>query len=310
MKRILWAVLLLILLVAAVVAVTWRSDLPAEELLMKYTTPGSGWMMTGGQNIHFTDAGEGPALLLIHGTSSSLHTWDRWNQMLAGPYRVVRVDLPGFGLSGPQPQGDYSREMYIDLFEDLRQALEIESWVVVGNSFGGKLAGYYAEDYPEVVDGLVLINASGWPDPDPSFNIFDLAAGPAGALISHCTPKFLIKRTLKNVYANDSLVTDELIDRHYELLLFPGNRKALRERLHQDYPDWSPETAASIACPTLFLWGTEDPWFPESVGRAWADAMPNATFRAIPNAGHVPMEEAPIRTVAQFQPWHQMAIVP
>ncbi|MCE2496484.1 MAG: alpha/beta hydrolase [Flavobacteriales bacterium] len=310
MKRTLWVILGVILLIASITGLTWRSDLPAVELMMKYTTPNSGWMMTGGQNIHFTDAGTGQAILLIHGTGSSLHTWDGWNQMLAGPYRVVRLDLPGFGLSGPQPQGDYSREMYLTLFEDLRKALDIDRWTVVGNSFGGRLAGYYASDHPEVVSGLVLVNASGWPKTESSWNIFDLAKGPAGSLISHCTPKFLIERTLHNVYANDSLVSQDLIDRHYELLLFPGNRDALRDRLLEDYPDWTPETVTSITCPTLFLWGTEDPWFPESDARAWFNAMPNATFKAIPNAGHLPMEEVPVRTVAQFQPWHQMAIAP
>lgn len=310
MKRILWGLLIILSLLAVTVAITWRSDLPAVELMMKYTTPSSGWIMKDGQNIHFTDEGNGKAILLIHGTSSSLLTWDDWNKMLAGPYRVVRIDLPGFGLSGPQPNNDYSQEMYLSLFEELRKALDIESWTVVGNSFGGQLASYYAAQHPAAVDALVLVNASGWPVPDKSWNIFDLAKGPAGAIISHCTPKWLIKRTLTNVYVNDSLVRDQLVDRHYELLLYPGNRDALRHRLHEEYSGWNASTVSAIKCPTLFIWGTQDPWFPESVGRSWADAMPNGTFKPIENAGHVPMEEAPVRTVAAFQSWFQTAIAP
>lgn len=292
------------------VVLTWRVDLPAEELWVKYQTPFSASFEYIGQKIHYTDSGEGPVLLLVHGTSSSLHTWEAWKKELEDQYRIVALDLPGFGLSGPSTSGDYSSAFYLELFESLRAHLDVDRWTVIGNSFGGKLASLYALDHPEVLNGLVLINASGWATDDNGFSIFDLASGPLGPIIAHCTPRFLIGRTLRNVYADPSLVTPELVNRHYELLLYPGNRQALRGRLKADYPTWTEESAGAILTPTLFLWGTEDPWFPPSNGKDWAESMVDAHFVPIPHSGHVPMEESPEESARAFVQWREVKIIP
>ncbi|QTN38659.1 alpha/beta hydrolase [Cryomorphaceae bacterium] len=300
----------IVVLLGLPVVLTWRVDLPADELWKKYQTPHSATFEYKGQRIHYSASGQGPALLLLHGTSSSLHTWDAWKKELEGQYRIIALDLPGFGLSGPSKSGDYSAAFYLELFESLREHVDIDSWTVIGNSFGGKLACLYAVNTPDVLDGLVLINASGWTKDDNGFSIFDLASGPLGPIIAHCTPRFLIARTLRNVYADPSLVTPDLIDRHYELLLYPGNRQALRGRLKAEYPSWTAESASKILTPTLFLWGTEDPWFPPSNGQDWAESMSNARFVPIPNSGHVPMEESPQESARAFVQWQEGRIIP
>jgi len=300
-----FSLLLIVLAIftSSTIAVTYRSDLPAEELMQKYVLPASGWMMFQNQNIHFTDEGVGNVVFLIHGTSSSLQTWDEWTQNLSKTHRVIRIDLPGFGLSGPNPQNDYSESMYLEVFEKLREALNVAKWTVVGNSFGGRLAAAYAEKHPSRTRGLVLINASGWEQKDSGFNIFDLAKGPLGSVLVKCSPKFLVKNTLSNVYADPSKVTQELVDRHYDLILFPGNRLALRSKLNTSYSTWDADKSKKMTLPVLFLWGEQDPWFSVETGQSWANSIPNAHFESMPNSGHVPMEEEPKKSLDLFLQW-------
>ena len=303
-KKLLSLILIaLAIFICGAIALTYRSDLPAEELMQKYVLPASGWMMLHEQNIHFTDEGIGPAVLLIHGTSSSLHTWNGWTKNLREDHRVIRIDLPGFGLSGPHPDHDYSEEAYLELFEELRDALSIQKWTVAGNSFGGFLAASYAEKHPTRTNGLVLINSSGWPQENKPFNIFDLAKGPLGEILIHCSPKIMVERSLHNVYGNPEKVDQELIDRHYNLLLFPGNRSALRKRLNTSDSEWSTERSLKMKMPILFIWGEKDPWISTENGRSWSQAFPNSNFVSFPESGHVPMEEQPIETVTSFREW-------
>lgn len=131
-----------------------------------------------------------------------------------------------------------------------------------------------------------------------------------GPIIAHCTPRFLIGRTLRNIYADPSLVTPVLVNRHYELLLYPGSCQALRGRLKADYPTWTEESAGAILTPTLFLWGTEDPRFPPSNGKDWAESMVDAHFVPIPHSGHVPMEESPEESARAFVQWREVKIIP
>lgn len=269
----------------------------------QYVTPASGWMMYQNQNIHFTDEGVGDAVFLIHGTSSSLHTWNEWAKNLSKTHRVIRIDLPGFGLSGPNPQNDYSESMYLGVFEKLREALNVAKWTVIGNSFGGRLAAAYAEKHPSRTRGLVLINASGWEQIDSRFNIFDLVKGPLGSILVKCSPKFLVKNTLSNVYANPLKVTQELVDRHHDLMLFPGNRLALRSKLKTRYSTWNSSKANKMTLPVLFIWGEKDPWFSVETGQSWANSMPNAHFQSMPNSGHVPMEEEPQKSSDLYLQW-------
>jgi len=303
-KKILSVLLIaLVTVLSGTIAFTYRSDLPAEELMQKYVLPASGWMMLHEQNIHFTDEGIGPAVLLIHGTSSSLHTWNGWTEDLKKDHRIIRIDLPGFGLSGPHPNHDYSEESYHELFEELRQALRIQKWTVVGNSFGGFLAASYAEQHPTRTNGLVLVNSSGWPQKNKPFNIFDLAKGPIGNVLIYCTPKMMVERSLQKIYGNPEKVNPELVDRHYELLLFPGNRSALRGRLNTKYSEWNADRSYQMKTPTLFIWGEKDPWISLENGQSWSESFPNSTLISFPESGHVPMEEQPLETVRTYRNW-------
>jgi pimeloyl-ACP methyl ester carboxylesterase len=220
-----------------------RPDIPVEDLIPTYTDSTSTFIRIDGMDVHIRDEGSGPALLLIHGTFSSLHTWDVWTPVLAQTHRVIRLDLPGFGLTGPQPQGDYSTRATLHLIDSLRVALGIDTWTIGGNSLGGRIALDYARHYPTRTDALVLVDAAA------SFPRDTTQAAPAAPqsqerpfilralanpvfrnAMSVLTPRFLFEHSLAGAYGDPSLMTDDIITRYYELLRRDGNRSAFISR--------------------------------------------------------------------------------
>lgn len=148
-----------------------RPDIPLDRLLPVYTDATSGFLDVDGMRVHYRDEGEGPAVLLIHGTFASLHTWDGWTEAMRDSFRIVRLDLPGFGLTGPHPDNDYGTRATLHLLEHLRTHLEIEQWSLAGNSLGARYALDYARHFPERTDRLILLNAAigRLPEPSPAY---------------------------------------------------------------------------------------------------------------------------------------------
>lgn len=135
-----------------------RPDIPVDRLIEKYANESSFFMHIDGMDVHIRDEGNGPAILLLHGTFSSLHTWDEWTTELSDSFRVIRLDLPGFGLTGAHPSNDYSDKATVLLLDSLRQNLNISTWSIAGNSLGGRLAINYARHFPGITDQIILLN--------------------------------------------------------------------------------------------------------------------------------------------------------
>jgi pimeloyl-ACP methyl ester carboxylesterase len=144
-----------------------RPDIPVDRLIETYANESSIFMHIDGMNVHVRDEGNGPAILLLHGTFSSLHTWDDWTTALSDSFRVIRLDLPGFGLTGPHPSNDYSNKATLLLLDTLRQNLGISSWSMAGNSLGGRIAMNYARHFPQQTDNLILLNPAYNLPPNP-----------------------------------------------------------------------------------------------------------------------------------------------
>ncbi len=156
---------LALLLLVGVVA-TWEPDRPVSALAARWAPPPSVFLDVAGMKVHLRDQGprDDPSpVVLLHGTSSSLHTWEGWAQALSGGRRVISLDLPGFGLTGPAPDGDYRIERYVAFMTAVLDALEVRHCVIGGNSFGGWVAWETALALPGRVDKLVLVDASGYP---------------------------------------------------------------------------------------------------------------------------------------------------
>jgi len=274
-------------------------DIAVEELKEKYCDDQSQFMEIQGMQVHYKVEGTGPPLVLIHGTASSLHTWDSWTKHLIGNYKVIRMDIPAFGITGPNSGNDYSINSYVNFIHEFLEILGEDTVSIAGNSLGGRICWNYAKTYPDKISKLILIDPSGLSMPnDPETSIgFKIAKTPIlNALFTRVTPKFLHRKSILEVYADPNKVTDELVQRYYELMLRPGNRKAFVERVKVEYKS-NPSNLDQISSPTLILWGKQDRWIPYTHAREYQRLIPNTQVIVYENAGHVPMEEIPLKTV-------------
>ncbi len=308
-------VVLLVAVIAVVLATSWAPDRPLAELSARWATPPSTFIDIDGMQVHLRDQGprnELTPIVLIHGTSASLHTWDGWTAVLAEQRRVIRFDLPAFGLTGPAPDGNYSAERYADFTLKLMDALGVEHAVLAGNSLGGHIAMETALQAPSRVSGLVLVDAGGYPFEAQSMPIgFRIARIPAFApLMNRLLPRSMIVSSVESVYGDPSRITPELIDRYYELTLREGNRAALVERFRQmSARDDARQRAKTIAVPTLIIWGGRDRLIPPHVGEQMHEDIAGSELARFAELGHVPHEEDPAATVAvtaEFMEAHQL----
>ncbi|MEL6538804.1 MAG: alpha/beta hydrolase, partial [Bacteroidota bacterium] len=295
----------IILVILVLLWSTYHADLPIELLKQKYADSSSQFFEFEGMQVPYRDQGEGVPLYLLHGTGASLHTWDVWTEkFLQAGYRVIRVDLPAYGLTGPHPDGDYSPTMYLSMLEALRGHVQADSLVIVGNSFGGFLSWQYAISYPEQVQKMVLIDPSGAPRPEetdrnPPLIVRLARTKGVGEVLSKFTPRSIIEGNLKQVYHNDSLIAEETIDRYHEMSLREGNRQAFIDRVRNPYRAGGWEQLPSLTLPTLILWGEHDEWIPVRDAEAFHQAIPSSRVVIFPHLGHVPMEEDPLGTVGE-----------
>ncbi|RMD83270.1 MAG: alpha/beta fold hydrolase [Candidatus Dadabacteria bacterium] len=274
-----------------------KPDLPAAEAEARLAGPDSRFVEVDGMRVHYRDVGSGPVLVLLHGSNSSLHTWAGWIDMLSGDFRTVALDLPGHGLTGPNPTGSYSPDAQAEFLDHFTRAIGIERFALAGNSMGGQIAWHYALAHPRRLWALILVDPAGFPHRLPA--VFALYRIPLlGRVATHVTPRFLVARSLRQVYGDASKVTPALVDRYYTLLLRQGNREATRRRFANRRPDSAVSELGEIAVPVLIQWGELDRWIPPEHARLFAERIRQARVRTYPRLGHVPMEEDPETTAA------------
>jgi len=297
-KYILFAIIAFLIIV---ISIYWKNDIDIKELKNKYAYPSSSFISIDGINVHYRDVGKGEAILLIHGTGASLHTWEKWIDILSPGYRVISFDLPGFGLTGPDPNHNYQISRYTAILDSLMVKLKVDSFHIAGNSLGGLVAWRYTTQFPQKILTLNLIDAAGLPQPGkkPPF-IFQLAKLPVlSTLLQKVTPKSIIEKSMLDVYKNDQLVTEKLIDRYFELSLREGNRTAFVKRMSQLNEKLVVSDLKNITVPVLIQWGKDDRWIPLANAFEFQKLIPNAEIKMY-ESGHVPMEENPMETVKDY----------
>ncbi len=299
-------VLLALVALTATAAWNWAPDRPVAQLKPRWALPPSQFVALDGMQVHLRDQGprdDPTPIVLLHGTSASLHTWEGWVAALQNKRRVISLDLPGFGLTGPFPDGDYRMAHYSAFLANVLDLLQVPRAVVAGNSFGGQLAWQFALDHPQRVERLVLVDAAGYPRNATSIPIgFRLAQIPALApLMDNLLPRAMIEASLRNVYGDPSQVSDELIDRYYELTLRAGNRQALRQRFTQADGGSGYTRIAELNVPTLIIWGGRDQLIPPVNAERFQRDIEGSRVVLFDDLGHVPQEEDPARTVAVLQ---------
>jgi len=291
-------------------------DTDAAEMRAKYGGPPSQFVEIGeGVTVHLRDEGpkQAPALILLHGSNADLHTWEPWVQALKAKYRVIRFDQVGHGLTGPDPKDDYSRANYVAHVGAVADKLGLKQFILGGNSMGGKHALAYAIAHPERVTGLVLVDGSGGPmlkldkkkDDEDSGNIgFKIAQTPGiNLLVEQITPRSLIAQSLEQSVSVKSVASEAAVDRYWEMLRYPGNRRATLKRFSQPYDPLGEAEIAAVATPALILWGEEDRLIPVEAGQWLAKTLPNNRLVVYPGIGHLPQEEAVAATLGDLLPW-------
>jgi len=300
------AVATVLALFAGFVALNWAPDRPVAALAARWAPPPSQFLPIEGMQVHLRDEGprEDPQpLVLLHGTSASLHTWEGWVTLLKPTRRVIRVDLPGFGLTGPDPSGNYTIERYVRFTAALLDALGVQHCVLVGNSFGGWVAWETALALPGRVDRIVLVDAAGYEPGSTSVPIaFRVARIPIlNELMKVILPRRVIESSLRNVYGDPSRVTPDLVDRYFDLTTRAGNREALVQRFVQAPLGLDAGRIPQLKAPTLILWGGRDRLIPPANAERFKRDIAGSQLVLFSNLGHVPQEEDPGRTVAALQ---------
>ncbi len=291
------------LALCALVAFSWAPDLPVDALKARWATAPSQFISIDGMQVHLRDEGprDDPSpIVLLHGTSASLHTWEGWAQALRGQRRVIRFDLPGYALTGSSPRNAYNiGSDYPAFVLAVMDALKVPRFVLAGNSLGGQIAWHTALAAPQRVEKLILVDSSGYPLDSTSVPLgFRIARNPVLApLMQNILPRAVVESSLRNIYGQPERVTPELVDLFVDMTRRAGNRAALTERFKSGY---TADTArlATIKAPTLILWGGQDRLIPPSHGERFEKAIIGAQRVVFPQLGHVPHEEDAAQTVA------------
>ncbi len=277
----------------------WTPDLPRPALESRYAAPPSRFVTLDGVRFHLRDTGprEAPAILLLHGFGSSLHTWEDWARLLDREFRVIRLDLPGFGLTGPDPSGDYTDPRAVRLLEALLDELGVARADVVGSSMGGRIAWRFAADRPARVRRLVLMAPDGFASAGFEYD----RAKPVPLLLRtlpYTLPRPLLRGATAPAYADPATLTEAALERYHAMMRAPGVRRAILDRMARHALERPEPFLRTIAAPVLLLWGEQDRMVPAGHAADYERELRDVRTIVLPGLGHVPMEEDPARSVA------------
>ncbi|ATE66957.1 alpha/beta fold hydrolase [Rhizorhabdus dicambivorans] len=238
-----------------------------------------------------------PPILLVHGFTFSLESWDGWAADLARDHRVIRFDLAGHGLSGPHPRAAYGTEARVRQLVKLMDRLGIARATIAGNSFGGLVAWNFAARYPRRIDRLVLIDSAAFSingvtdkpvDVPPAMRAYLLDPKPAAVAFSAAA-----------IYAHPDRLSPARLDQMRAMIV--GNGPALIAHLEQfTLPDPLPGLGR-IKAPTLILWGRADKVIPVAQAEQIAAAIPGAKLVIYDDVGHAPQEEATAASLSDLR---------
>lgn len=275
----------------------------AHALRAKHALNSSTFVRCMGMDVHVSIEGSGPDVVMIHGFAASLHTWDDVCKHMRKQFRIIRFDLPPFGLTGPalDEQGKV-REMNVAFYQQFVDALldelQIKKCVMIGNSFGGFLSWDQAQRHPERVRGLILSDAVGYHAPLPIYiTLFTIK--PIAWLTQYTVPAFLLRMAVRDVYGDKRKLKKEVLHRYLELFMHKPNRSAVGHMVGVFTDgELGSDRISGIECKTLIVWGGNDRWVSLEMAARFNKDIPNSELKVYREVGHIPMEEAPDRFAA------------
>lgn len=278
----------------------FQPDKSLDELKPLYVNTESEFMPLMGMNVHYRDQGnpnDSVPLVLIHGTSSSLHTFEEVVKRLDKKRRVITLDMPAFGLTGPNATNEYSFKYYSQFLDSFLTKLQIPLCDIGGNSLGGGISWQFTTYFPEKVRKLILIDATGYPVMNVKGSLgFKIASTPViNNVMLFITPKALVSASLKGIYQDPNIINQEQIDRFHNMAIAKGNRKALLA-IFKNGLEQEPDKIKTIQKPTLIIWGDKDGLIPVQNAYLFNKDIKGSKLAILNNIGHVPMEEDPAKT--------------
>lgn len=315
----------LLVVVAVVLVGGWlalrRPAIPFEALEAKYATPASRYVdLPGEMRVHYRDQGNpnGPALVLIHGFSANLETWEPWVQRLGGEYRIISLDLPGHGLTRTPEGFTLPRSGFVKVVDDTTHKLGVEKFVLVGNSMGGGVAWNYALAHPERVQGIVLVDAAGWPREaaakDDGPVAFKILRNPVGRfLVRDLDTTAMTRAGLRDAFEpQPDLATEAMVTRYVEMARAPGHKDVILGLMSGFDPAEAAtqEKLGKITAPTLVMHGDTDRLIPVGDAKRFGDAIPDSTVIIYEKTGHIPMEQVADRSAKDLDDWLKTKVFP
>lgn len=311
----------LVALILVLAIVGWlamrRGEIPWATLEAKYANAESQWVdLPGGIRAHYRDQGnpDGPVLVLVHGFAASLHTWEPWVQRLGKDYRIVTLDLPGFGLTRAPDGYQLTPTAFDDTVEGVASHLKLGRFTLAGNSMGGGVAWQYALKHPDRLEGLVLVDAAGFPEPSQEGSpiAFKILRNPVGRfLLKDLDTSGVTAQGLRSAFEpNPELATEAMVARYVELARAPGHKDIILGMMSDPAGRRlaDPAQLATIKAPTLILHGDTDKLISAEAGRKFAAAIPGSQLIIYKNVGHVPMEHIPDQSAADLDAWHKAKV--
>ncbi len=216
-------------------------------------------------------------------------------------FRVVSIDMPGHGLTGAVPNGDYSQEGMVRFVKEVADKLGLDKFAIAGNSMGGGVAARFAEEYPDRITHLILVDAGGmntkFGDHVPL--AFRLARVPVvNQMMLYVTPRSIVTEGLNDAIVHKEIITSAMIDSYWDLARMQGTRAATLERFQLPMPTEIPRDIGKIKAPTLVLWGEEDHLIPVEAAHMYANDIHGAKLVIYPHTGHLPQEEVADQSAA------------
>lgn len=296
MKKLIRLILILLLIIALAFIALIKKDIPVEQLIPKYANQASQFVDIDGMKVHYRIEGEGKPIVLIHGTGSCLQTWDVWTDSLKKNFKVIRLDMPGFGLTGPRPDKDYSIQSYVNFLDKFMTNIHVDTFMIAGNSLGGQIAWNYAHTFPQKISKMILLDPGGFINNGSKSLVFKLAKEKWIAnSLKKLDTKLMVNNTLKEVYFDDSKISEQTKQMYYDISMRDGNRQSFIDRVQEIKHD-APKDRSVLNMPTLILWGKED----VLINVALVDSfkmIPNNKIIIYDKVGHSPQEEIPTHSV-------------
>lgn len=260
---------------AFAVAAYQFQDIDPEILESRYATEPSRFVTIDGVRFHYRDEGAGPTVVLVHANWANMLDWDPWVDALKDSYRVVRFDMPGFGLTGPDPTGDYSIARTVSLLEELFATLNVDTFVLAGASLGGTIGMHYSVAHPGVIERLIFVSPGalnprvrGRTTPPSIPQVFNV--------LTVITPRAIPHAILRSGFGDESRISEQLISRWHDFLLRKGNRLAQLDRQRQYISGDVDALIGEINVPVLIMWGSLNKQVPVELAGELADLLKSA----------------------------------